>query len=403
MYTKSSLNLYYIFAYILFLSTLGQIASDLYLPSLPAIQQDLNSTINTIQLSVACYMYGYGSMQIFYGPFSDAYGRKLPLIVGLILMMCGTFMAMHTNNVQGLLVGRLLQGIGGAGCNAIYKAVMRDLFPTKILTKASSIFAVLTVLVVAISPLFGGFIEHYLGWRWNFLVLFILSIIVMIMVCLTPETNRYQDVKNINRKEIINNLKSLLNNNIFIIATTSNLLCYGGLLCWLTAGPFLVMNVLNKTAVQFGYISASVGISFGIGGTLNGLLVTPLNTIKFIRFGFIIMLIGGLSLLSTMLIPPNAFFIVGCVIIFSFGSGFVVPNAIALCLQPFKRMAGLAGALLGFIKNLGGAVMSSMIAFAPDTNQLPLAIAYILLAIIGTFCIFTFIPTNYVYYKKHNI
>lgn len=400
MYTKNSFNLYYAFAYILFISSLGQIASDLYLPSLPAIQNDLNSSINSIQLSVAFYMYGYGLMQIFYGPFSDAYGRKLPLLVGLSIMMLGTFLAMHAESVYELLIGRLLQGIGGAGCNAIYKAIMRDIFPTRMLAKVSSIFAVLTVLTVAIAPLFGGFIQHYLGWRWNFLALLILTLITLTMVSLTSETNRYKDIKHINKIEIYKNLKTLFTSNIFLVAATSNLLCYGGLLCWLTAGPFLIISVLNNSAVQFGYISTLVGVSFGIGGTLNSFIVTTENTVKIVRLGFLIMLLAGLLLLLTMLIPIKTFYVISCVTLFSFGSSFVVPNAMALCLLPFKRIAGLAGALLGFIKNLGAAVMSSLIAFAPDTDQLPLSLAYIIISLTGIYCVFSYLPKNYIYKKR---
>lgn len=380
LYTKANFSITLAFTYVLFLSSIGQIASDLYLPSLPAIQLSLGGSINYIQLSVACYMYGYGSMQIIYGPLSDAYGRRLPLLLGLIIMFIGTMYCADANTPDALLIGRILQGIGGASCNAIYKAAMRDLFPTSMLAKVSSIFSVLTVLMIASAPLLGGFIQEYYGWRYNFSILGFIIIIVFILVGITPETNRYHNKSHINPQQIINNFKMLLTNRVYLTASTCNLLCYGGLLCWLTVGPVLIMTIHNKSAVEFGYLSATVGLAFALGGTINSFIINNNNIINLMRNGFLAMLLSGGVLLASMQINDCCNLIISMVILFSFGSSFVVPNAMTLCLQPFKKIAGLAGALLGFMKNLGGALISSIIAFAPDDNQLPLAIAYILIA-----------------------
>ncbi len=395
MYTKSSHNLYYAFSYVIFLSSLGQIAADLYLPSLPAIQTDFNSNINTIQLSVACFMYGYGFMQIFYGPISDAYGRKPPLLVGLIITLIGVTLAMEATCATTLLIGRLLQGIGAASCNAIYKASIRDLFQARFLAKVSSYFAVLTVLAIAAAPLLGGYIQEMFGWRWNFFALFVYTFFVIILVSLTPETNRFKDKSHIDSKIIYTNLKTLITHRVYMVSTLSTLLCYGGLLSWLTVGPFLIEKVLGFSALEFGYMSCAVGLFFALGGTLNSMLVTLENAIKMMRFGFSLMSIAAFSLFISSFFTINVYSILTCVILFSFGSSFVVPNAMALCLQPFKKMAGLAGAFFGFVKNLGGAIICSLIALSPDTDQVPLAVAYILISLIGITLVFKFLP-------KHN-
>lgn len=401
MQTKTNLNLTFAFGYILFLSSIGQIASDIYLPSLPAIQLTLNSSINTIQLSVALYMYGYGLMQIFYGPFSDAFGRKPALLLGLFVMLLGTIFCMHANSAAELLIGRLLQGVGGASCNAIYKACMRDLFPSRLLPKVSSIFAVVTVLMISIAPLAGGFIQEYLGWRWTFFFLLSLICILIVVVSITPETNRYLDKTHINKEKIILNFKELLSSKTFSVFAFANALCYGGLLCWLTTGPFLIMTVHDKTAIEFGYISTMVGMAFAVGGTINSFIVKPENIITIVRVSFITMLFAGILLLASMLLDHDFYAMILSITLFSFAGSFVVPNAIAMCLQPFKRIAGLSGALLGFIKNLGGAIMSSIIALAPDSNQMPLAIAYLLIALLGIIAVFKYLPKDVLIYNKN--
>lgn len=380
MHIKTSLSIYTAFAYILSLSAIGQIASDLYLPSLPSMQEDLGTTINTIQLSIACYMYGYGSMQIVYGPVSDAYGRKPTLLFGLSVMLVGTGLAIVASSASMLLLGRLLQGLGAASCNAIYKASIRDIFPAKHLAKINSYFAVFTVVTIAIAPLLGGFIEAYLGWRWNFFTISVMIIILMIFVGLSPETNRYKDSNQMNTKAIMENFKTLFKHKVFVMGTIATLLCYGGLLCWLTAGPFLIMRVLGHSAIEFGYIACIVGLAFALGGFFNGAAVTIDNALKFMQVGFSIMLFAGIFIYASTWFGINTYVITTGAIIFSFGSSFIVPNALALCMQPFKRMAGTAGAMLGFIKNLGGAIIGSIIALAPDLNQVPLAIAYTAIA-----------------------
>ena len=118
--------IYFSFTYILFIQSIGRIASEVYVVSLPDISDSMNSTSNIIQLSVSAFMLGYGFLQILYGPLSDAFGRKYPLLLGMILLLFGTYFSMQAQNPVELLIGRLLQGLGAESSNVIFKTIIRD-------------------------------------------------------------------------------------------------------------------------------------------------------------------------------------------------------------------------------------------------------------------------------------
>jgi DHA1 family bicyclomycin/chloramphenicol resistance-like MFS transporter/DHA1 family 2-module integral membrane pump EmrD-like MFS transporter len=333
-------------------------------------------------------------MQIVYGPLSDAYGRKKPLMVGLIIMLFGTYMCFIANQDYELLLGRALQGLGAASCNAIYKAALRDLFPSKVLTKVSSYFAIITTIAIAIAPFLGGIIDTEFGWRWNFGAIFILNVILLIMVFLTKETNRYKDSKQVSYASLKENILLIFRNRNFVVATTAILLSYGGLLCWLSVSPFLLINIFQFNSIQCGFINLMVGFAFAVGGAMNSLIATKENSNIIIKFGFGIMLFAGLFLFMTGFYNVSPLVVISAVICFSFGTSFVAPNAMAICLEPFKRIAGLAGAVLGLIKNVGAALICNILAFAPDTNQMPLSIAYICISIVGLTMVFRYLTTD---------
>ncbi len=373
-----------LFVYIFFVATLGQITADLYLPSLPYIQTDLETSTNLVQLSVAIFMWGFGFTQLFFGLLSDAFGRKYILLLGLIISCMGTIIALQCQSILMLLLGRLLQGIGVASCGAISKAMLRDCCDDEKLVKISSYFTIIGVFVIASAPLLGGYIQHLFGWRTTFLVLSIyIFSFILIQIFIIKETNFFANKKHINPKVILRNLSKLINHKVFSLCCLANFLAYGGLIAWLTAGSFLVQTVYGYSPIAFGYIGACFGGCFCFGGIINSALVTSNRAPSMMIAGFIIMLLSGLLLLSSLLLHHNFIAILAPVALFFLASSLVMPNGFSLSMKPFKKIAGLAGAMLGCMQILGGAIFSSIISYAPDHNQAPLAIIYTAIGIVG--------------------
>jgi DHA1 family bicyclomycin/chloramphenicol resistance-like MFS transporter/DHA1 family 2-module integral membrane pump EmrD-like MFS transporter len=117
-----------IFLVIVLSGCLAGISSEIYIPSLPAISDDLKITIDEAQYTIAIFMLGLSISQLIYGPISDVIGRRLPLIIGILIMISGSFICFYTTNITTLLLGRFIQGLGAGAGASLWRAIFRDSF-----------------------------------------------------------------------------------------------------------------------------------------------------------------------------------------------------------------------------------------------------------------------------------
>ena len=150
---------------ILLVSSLGQVTSDLYLPSLPSMAKGLDVNTNWIQFTIAIYMTGFSLSQLIYGPWSDAIGRRFPLLIGLSINFVGGLICWFSPNIYLLFLGRFIQGLGVGAANSLVRPILRDLFEKEELAIYNSYLAISGVFILSTAPVLGGYIQHYAGWR----------------------------------------------------------------------------------------------------------------------------------------------------------------------------------------------------------------------------------------------
>lgn len=375
------------FLYLFLLSCLGQISSDVYLPALPAIRNIFHTTSQLIQLSLAVFMFGYSLSHLVYGPVSDYIGRKKPLIAGIGICVVGTLLCQFAHNIALLIVGRALQGVGAGAGAALFLSILRDVYNGNLLAKISSFLGISRALLLASSPLIGGYLLHFFNWRACFIFLFFYSSICLIVsVCIFEETNTHIQPKNLHFFTITKDIQRVLSHGQFLSYAFCVMLAFGGIVAWLTTLPFLLQDVVKLTPVQFGWIAAISGLFFIVGGFINAMIVERFTLEKMLLIGLVIMLAAGmLMLLFGLTGTIDTAVIMIPVIIYIVGSSFTFSNAYAGAMHPFTEKAGTAGAVFGFLQILGGAISSSLMSAMHNYNQIPLAIILILSAIIALF------------------
>lgn len=369
----------------LLVSSLGQVTSDLYLPSLPSMAKSLSVDINWVQFTIAIYMVGFCISQLIYGPWSDAIGRRSPMLIGLFINFLGSLICWSSPNIYLLLLGRFIQGLGVGAGYSLARPMLRDLFEKETLAFYNSYLAISTVVILTIAPILGGYIQQYAGWRYNFLFLSIYGFLILYFFYLkTPETSKFHHQDNLKLNVILVNAKTLLKSPIFLRFSLCPLLAYAGILAWITEVPIVLQEKVGLTPVQFGWIYMFSGIGFAIGGFLNMKFVITLGIERMMNLGFLSQLIAGMLMLTFYLLGYiNTTVIIIPILIFMMGSSLVFPNSSAGALTPFPKIAGTAGALFGFMQILGGAGASSLVALSHDQNQLPIAIAFIITALLS--------------------
>ena len=360
------------FLAIILIGLFSQFASDIYAPSLPAIAQDLRTSIDNAQWTMSIYMFGVAVMQVFYGALSEVFGRKVPMIFGLIIMFIGSIICMYATNINILLAGRLVQGMGVSACACLWRSVFRDSFSGDELAQYASYATIVVMFVIPGAPLLGGFFQDYFGWQITFMFIATYSVFaIAILIFGMQETSKNHKKLNINIKVIAKNYLILLRSPVFMGTISSVFLSFGALFSWFIIGPVLLIDRIGITPSKFGIVSCICGIiGFGIGGLTNAKFVKIYCIPNMLRFGWTLMLLGGVLLFLGHFIFALEFwsFVIPTAIFF-YGSSFIWPNAFATAFAPFGHIAGYAGALYGTTQVGGGAVLASVFSYLPDDNQ----------------------------------
>ncbi len=374
-----------IFLIMVLVSSLGQLTSDLYLPSLPAIAIDLHSNNHAAQWTLSIYMLGFAITQLLYGPISDGVGRRKPLLLGLMLGLVGGVMCFFAHDIQALMIGRLIQGVGAGATLSLPAAILRDIFEGKNLAKYSSYAGLISAGVLAMGPLLGGYVQEYCGWRADFILLMVYSLIALIAVfCLVPETNTHTHPENLRPRIIKQNLSTLFVSPIFIGYCACSLFAYGAILAWLTSGPIVLQTVVGLSPVSFGWLYILTGIAFSLGAFSNGKAVGAIGIERMLRFGLMIILLAGVLMAGFKFVGyVNAVVIMLPVLLVMFGASWVFPNSSAGIFQPFPKIAGTAAAIFYSARVLAGSIFSGLVAWMPSHSQLPMAFAFMLSALLA--------------------
>lgn len=390
MTTKKS---FLFFIFLFFISCLGQISSDVYLPALPIIQHAFHTTEHQMQLSLAIYMFGFSISHLLYGPASDHIGRKNPLIVGIGICILGAILCRFATHIDIFILGRFLQGTGAGAGAVLFLSITRDSYEGNRLAKVSAFLGLSRVVLLASAPLIGSYLLHFFTWRACFTFLFFYAVTCLLgAIFMYKETHKEIDLTVMHIRHSFKNIGRLLAHPIFMVYTFCVMLAFGGILAWLTTLPFLLQNVVGLTPIQFGTVSAIAGLFFFVGGLINALIVEQVGLYKMLLIGLIIMFIGSFAMLLFGLGGKiNTMVIMIPVVIYIIGSSFVFSNAYAGAMHPFSKIAGTAGAVYGFLQILGGAISSSLMSWMHSYNQTPLAIVLLLSSL---FAFFTLIVTR---------
>jgi Bcr/CflA subfamily drug resistance transporter len=363
---------------LILIASLAQFATDIYLPSLPAIADFFNVDMNASQLSIAVYMFALTITQLFWGPVSDATGRKSALYVGLFISILGSIVCANATSITMLIIGRFIQGLGNGAAAGLFRAILRDMYTGKELASLGSYFSNFLVLVLMLAPVIGGFFQKYYTWRASFVFLLFLSLLCAVVLKFAIRESlkiRDKDVKSDWKLAY----KRLLSSPVFMGCCLSNFLTYGGMFAWITSSSSILIDQMQMSPMQFGFWSGVTGAGLMIGAFFNGTFVKKVGITKMLYMGWSIIIFSGLILmLSSWAFGPVASLILISVFCFYIGSSLIFANTNATAFSPFGDIAGTAAGLYAFIQLSGGAAMSYLIATINESGSLFLGIIFFL-------------------------
>ena len=171
------------------LTAFGPFSIDTYLPALPEVAHDLGASIATVQLSISSFFFGMALGQLFIGPISDRFGRKMPLYVGVGLYIVATVGCAFAPTASALIGLRFFQAVGGAAGAVISRAMVRDLFPPHETARVFSLLTLVMGVAPILAPTLGGVLLAAFGWRSIFVFLALFGVLALLGAWLVlPET-----------------------------------------------------------------------------------------------------------------------------------------------------------------------------------------------------------------------
>ncbi|MDM1395876.1 multidrug effflux MFS transporter [Myroides odoratimimus] len=330
------------------LTALGPLAIDMYLPAFPKIAHDLNTEINRVQISLSTFLGGLAIGQLFWGPVSDKYGSKKPIILCLSIFILSSLAVVFVKNIEVMWLYRFLQAFGSSGGVVIARAIVNKRFDKDQTLKIFSILAVIGGIAPIIAPILGNIVLKYLDWTHVFttMALFATLSIGMTVFCLKEDyTNR---IPTLNVGGILTNYFKLFKNKLFIRYTIIGSIAYSCLMIYISNSPVLVMEVggLSSTHFSFVFMANSCGLMLGsfLTSSILRKRLSPKNIIKlgastqFIAASLLWLFIQ-LDLSIYIQLVPLFFFVMPL--------GLLFPTTTTLALAPYKAESGIASALFG--------------------------------------------------------
>jgi DHA1 family bicyclomycin/chloramphenicol resistance-like MFS transporter len=354
---------------------MGPLAMDMYLPALPTIAREFSTDVANVQVSLTMYFAGIAIGQAFYGPLSDAVGRKPALYFGLLVFIASSIGCAWAESVPALVAFRFLQALGGCAPIVIPRAVVRDHFDQLESIRMLSVLMLVFGLGPILAPLVGGQLLVNFGWRSVFWLLASYAIVwLVVVIAFLPESlpaarRRRQPIG-----EVLVVYGRLLRDRTYIGYVLSGALIFAGLLSYISGSPFVFIELFHVPPERYGIFFGINAIGIMSASQFNRWLVTRVEVRRIVGIVLSVAMTASLVLLfdaysgfggfAGILIP--LFCYITC-------HGFVMPNTTGLAMAPHGQVAGSASALLGTIQFVLGSIAAALVGAFANGTAVPLA------------------------------
>ena len=367
------------------LIAINAFAIDIMLPGLQAIGASLGEADeNRRQLVIPAYMLGFGVLQLIFGPLADRFGRKPPLIAGLLIYCLAALCAFFVTDFNSLVVLRFLQGAGAAASAVIAVALVRDTYVGDQMAKTLSLVFMVMMLSPILAPSLGQFLLTVMDWRglFGFMAAFCGLILLWVFFRL-PETLRPEQRRAFTPRSIIEGFGIVFGNRVSLSYIMATAVLFGALMGFLTSSQQIYVQHFGM-GQWFPAFFAAGGICAAIGGFLNSQAVTRFGMVKLSNWALVVFLLFGVLMLVLGLmkaLPVFVFFAMTCGLFVSFN--FIMSNYGALAMMPLGAVAGTAASTQGFLQMVVGASIGAMIGQFYDGTTRPLAAGFVVLTVIA--------------------
>ncbi|MEH6798901.1 MAG: multidrug effflux MFS transporter [Halopseudomonas sabulinigri] len=357
------------------LSAFGPLAIDMYLPAFPAIGLALGADAEQVQFSLSVYFLGLASGQLFYGPLADRFGRRRPLLVGIVLFCAASVACAMAPTMEWLLAARFVQALGGCAGMVVTRAVVRDLCAPIDAAKAFSQLMLIMGVAPILAPLLGGGMLKVAGWPSIFWFLALFSaLFAMAVYFFLPETLPTHTPA-ARLSSALGRYLGLLREPVFMFHSLTGGVAMAGMFAYIAGSPYIFIDMYGLSVDHYAWLFGANAAGFILFAQLNSRLLrnnTPLDLLKgttgvYLAATATLFLVALSGLPNIWWFLPPLFCSVAVI-------SLVIPNASACALAGHGHQAGVASALMGTMQFAIAGLTSALVGVLHDDSSLPMAL-----------------------------
>jgi DHA1 family bicyclomycin/chloramphenicol resistance-like MFS transporter len=385
------------------LAAFGPLSIDMYLPSLPTIAEDLHASTSLSQLSLTSCLLGLALGQLLAGQLSDIRGRRMPLLIGLVIFSASSLLCALSSSVWGLIVLRFIQGMAGAAGIVISRAIARDLYSGTQLTKFFSLLMLVNGAAPILAPIAGGQLLRVTSWPGVFVILSILGVVMLLAVLFgLPETLPVQGRSNGGIKNTLATFRSLISDRVFMGYALSQGLVTAAMFAYISGSPFVIQHIFGASPQMFSLFFAINGLGIIIATQITGRLAGKINETKLFVSGLGLASLGSIILLVMILVGAGLYAILPPLFVVVSSVGIVSTTAFSLAMQNQGQSAGSASALLGLLSFIFGGIAAPLTGLGGSNTAIPMGVV-IAIADIGSILCYVILIRNRKVIKQRKV
>ncbi|GFM15215.1 MFS transporter [Bacillus sp. ATD] len=372
------------------LAILGPLNIDMYLPSFPEIAEDLSASASLVQLSLTACLVGLTIGQLIVGPVSDAQGRRKPLLICIFLFALSSLFCALSPNITTLVAARFLQGFTASAGLVLSRAIVRDVFTGRELSKFFSLLMVITAVAPMVAPMTGGAILllPFATWHTIFHVLMIIGFLLVLLIALRlketlpPEKRIPSSIGT-----SVKTMGSLLKDRSFMGYALTVGFIHGGSFAYVSGTPFVYQDIYGVSPQVFSILFGINGLAIISGSFIIGRFGGIIHEKSLLRMAVITAMIATAVLLTMTIIHGPLATLVISIFIYMITIGMVLTSTFTLAMEKQGHRAGSASALLGMLPLLLGSIVSPLVGIN-ETTAVPMGAIMFVTAVIGSLAFF---------------
>ncbi|GAA3705757.1 multidrug effflux MFS transporter [Zhihengliuella alba] len=371
------------------LAAVAPFATDLYLPAFPEMVPDLGTTNAGVQLSLTAFLVGAGLGQVLFGPLSDRFGRRVPLLAGVALYVLASAAAALAPTVTLLVVARLVQGLTGAAGMVIGRAMIADVATGQAAARALSIMMLVGGVAPVVAPVVGSVLAEPLGWRGLLWIVAALGVVALgFALAVLRETHSRLVGGAAGAPAAAAGaarvpLAKLLTGRVYAGNTVAFAFAFATMMAYISASPFLYQEMMGFGTLAYGLLFGANALGLMVLSGVSAKLAGSVPVRRLARTGLLLNAAAIAAMAVVVLSGAPVTWLIVPIFVAVASLGLVFGTTTALALDAVRSSAGAGSALLGLLQfGLAGAV-APLVSLGGEGTALPLVLSMLVATVVA--------------------